>query len=215
MARMRRISTPGSHRRPPEVTPAQIMRIEEWERSQERERWRSRLRASGIPTRYRQASLKACPPEVRAYAEAFTAKAERGLLLCGGYGTGKTTAACAVAIEAAKRHPVRFTTMPDLVARAADFERGGLDVYRNCRLLVLDDLGKERPTAFAAAEVYGIVDYRSREGKPVVVTTNLDAAGLVRHFKAAFGEGMAGAIVSRLMGACDVVRMDGEDWRMR
>ena len=215
MSGMRRITTFSSHRKPPEVTPAQILRIEEWERNEQREKWRGRLQASGIPKRYRQASLKACPPEVRAYAEGFGKETERGLILRGGFGTGKTTAACAVAIEVAKRHPVRFVTMPDLIARATDFERGGMDCFRNTRLLVLDDLGKERGTEFAVSEVYSVIDFRVREGKPTVITTNLDSAGLMRHFKSGTSDDVAGSIVSRILGMCDVVEMNGADWRLQ
>lgn len=220
MPRMTRISTLGRRFNPPEITPASILRAEEWQREEERrkamETWQRHLRESGIPKRYRQVSLKACPPEVRAYAEGFTKQTERWLLLCGGCGAGKTTAACAVAIQAAKTCTVRFVSVPDLVTQATDFkQRGEFDAYCDCRLLVLDDLGKERGTEFAIGEVYRIIDHRNGARKPTIVTTNFDAKGLARHFGDAFGKEMAEALISRIQHDCETVQMDGADWRLQ
>ena len=48
-----------------------------------------------------------------------------------------------------------------------------LDRMQSYSLLVLDDLGAERDTAYAAEQVFNVVDARVQTGLPLVVTTNL------------------------------------------
>ena len=199
---------------PPTVSPEQERAAAEFEAAQRREAWRNRLRDAGIPTRYRSARLADCQPEVGAYAEALASGSTRGLLLVGPYGSGKTYAACAVLAVAARSFPVAFAPMTELVEAATTFERGALSRYRNTRLLCLDDLGKERPTEFAMEQVYGIVDQRWREGKPTVITTNYGQGELFAHFTKLADAHTANAIMSRLLGMCDVVEVRGPDRRL-
>ena len=102
----------------PEITPEHERRAREFEANERREAWRQRLQVAGIPTRFHSARLADCPGPVRAYAEAFTAETDRGLLLTGPYGSGKTHAACAVLATMARDFPVVFAPMTDLVAQA-------------------------------------------------------------------------------------------------
>ena len=199
---------------PPEVTPEQEARVREFEAMQVREQWRGRLVDAGIPVQFRKARISECTGPIRAYADTFTEESRRGLLLTGPYGCGKTTAACAVLIQVAKKWPVRFVTMPELVQEAMMFDRDALSRYRNTRLLVLDDLGKERPTEFAMEQVYSIVDYRWREQKPTIITTYHDADGLVSHFAKVADEHTAKAIMSRILGMCEVISMASHDRRL-
>lgn len=199
---------------PPKVTEEQERAAAEYGAGLEREAWRRRLRASGIPRAFKGARLADCPERVRAYAEAFGPSTDRGLLMVGPYGSGKTYAACALLAALARRHAVLFSPMTDLVERAATFQRGALSAYRDARLLCLDDLGKERPTEFAMEQVYGIVDYRWREGKPTVFTTNYAQPELFAHFTKTADAHTANAIMSRLLGMCDVVEFDGPDRRV-
>lgn len=198
---------------PPPVTPEQEREAEEFERFQEREAWRRRLRDAGIPEKYRCARLSECDPRVCAYAEGVMDGKGDGLLLAGPYGAGKTYAACAVLAVVARLFPVTFAPMTELVEVASLFERGALSRYRNTRLLCLDDLGKERPTEFAMEQVYGIVDQRWREGKPTVITTNHAQPELFAHFTRIADKHTANAIMSRILGMCEVVELAGPDRR--
>jgi len=47
-----------------------------------------------------------------------------------------------------------------------------LDLFLNIPLLVLDDLGVQRPTPWANEQLHMIIDYRYMQGLPLVVTTN-------------------------------------------
>lgn len=116
----------------------------------------------------------------RAYA-----RDPRGFLtFFGRYGCGKTHLAAAIAHEqiAAGRVAI-FATVPDILdhLRAAYNESGagGYDElfgrWRSVPLLVLDDLGAERSTEWAAEKLYQLIDHRYRDRLPTVITTNAKA----------------------------------------
>lgn len=95
----------------------------------------------------------------------------RGLLLFGGVGTGKTyTAACIANELLSQGVSVVMTSLVKLI------ENGISDLCSRLAaidLLILDDLGAERSTDYALEQVYNIVDSRYRAGLPVIYTTNL------------------------------------------
>jgi chromosomal replication initiation ATPase DnaA len=109
------------------------------------------------------------------------------LVLRSSVGTGKTMLATATGravIEAGGT--ARFWCVPDLMAelRATQAEGAKLDLREFRRvyvdaadLLILDDLGAERLTAFAEEQLYAIVDhrYRNRDRLRLLVTTNVAA----------------------------------------
>lgn len=109
----------------------------------------------------------------RRYAAKFPQMKQdnRGLLLFGGVGTGKTyTAACIANELLAQGTPVVMTSLVKLI------ENGISDLCSRLAaidLLILDDLGAERSTDYALEQVYNIVDSRYRAGLPVIYTTNL------------------------------------------
>lgn len=74
------------------------------------------------------------------------------------------------------------------------------------RLLVLDDLGKQRLTDWVAEQFYVLIDGLWSGQKQVVITTNLTPAGLQAH--------LSPALVSRLLGLCHIVPLDGKDLRL-
>jgi len=103
------------------------------------------------------------------------------LLLQGGYGSGKTHLAAAIANFAVGLGvPTLFLTVPDLldalrVAYASEdttFEQR-FDEIRSARLLVLDDFGTQNATGWAQEKLFQIINYRYINKLPTVVTTNL------------------------------------------
>ena len=88
-----------------------------------------------------------------------------------------------------------------------------LDRARGCRVLFLDDIGKEQPTAYAISMLYELVEARYGALRPIVATSNFDRAALAARWAAADAE-TAEAIVSRLCDGCDVIEMGGEDRRL-
>lgn len=122
--------------------------------------------------------------EIKAACEAYASEPKGWLALCGPYGCGKSHLAYAI-IGAAYRagRPVYACSVPDLLEtlrQGMDSEARGdsmgqrLDTVRTARLLLLDDLGAENLTPWAAEKLYQIVDYRYRLRLPLVVTTNVN-----------------------------------------
>lgn len=109
----------------------------------------------------------------RRYADLFPKMKQdnRGLLLFGSVGTGKTFAAACIANALLEQGiPVVMTSLVKLVDGGADELCSRMSAID---LLILDDLGAERSTDYALEKVYNVVDSRYRSGLPVIYTTNL------------------------------------------
>lgn len=103
------------------------------------------------------------------------------LLLRGGYGSGKTHLAAAVANYAVEIGvPTLFLTVPDLLdmlrfsydSEDTTFE-SRFNEIRNASLLVLDDFGTQNATGWAQEKLFQIINYRYINKLPLVITTNL------------------------------------------
>ncbi len=102
----------------------------------------------------------------------------QGLLLWGPPGTGKTYAAACIANALVDRKvPVLMGNVSQILgaipAPASGDQSGAIDRLLQCSLLILDDLGAERSSAYTNELVYRIIDGCYRAGKPMVITTNL------------------------------------------
>ena len=178
--------------------------------------------AEFIPLRFRE------PLEV---PEAITEWAKlgrhaEGLYLAGPVGTGKTHAAW-MAFAPGAWPPasmprdsdvsetygtsfsatVVFSRMTDLLD---DFRPGEASVsrVRDCQgadLLVIDDLGAEKPSEWTQERLYSVVDHRYANRLPLIVTGNLPPAKLA--------EQTGDRVASRLAQMCRVVPMTGPDRR--
>lgn len=102
----------------------------------------------------------------------------QGLIFYGPPGTGKTfTAACIANALLKDGVPTAMTSFVRLLSlfSGRDDEDEATQIMRlnSARLLVIDDLGAERDTSYAAEKVYNILDSRYRAHKPMILTTNL------------------------------------------
>ncbi|GAB4546718.1 MAG: hypothetical protein OHK0023_06780 [Anaerolineae bacterium] len=122
---------------------------------------------------------------VRAYQ--YAESPEGWLLFEGSYGTGKTHLAAAVGnFQLEQRMPVLFITAPDLLdhlrstyAPSAEISYDEMfENIRRARLLILDDLGAESPTAWATEKLYQLFNDRHRMRLPTIITTNRDVTSL-------------------------------------
>lgn len=167
---------------------------------------------AGIPKLYLDA-------EWDHYSRPHDVAAGRSVYVHGPNGTGKTTFACALAKQLVDMGvSVRFESSKRVIGEIqGSFSGTQTDVLERCsacRVLVLDDLGKEQPTAFALSMLYQIVDSRYSNGKPTVVTSNFSRGALVNRWEGADLE-TAEAIVSRLCENCETVLLDGPDRRLQ
>lgn len=160
-------------------------------------------------------------PEVHGTEEAFrvardyATHPEGWLLMLGAFGTGKTHLAAAIANHVVQDHhmQVYFAVAPDLLhhLRAAYAPASTItyderfEQIRSVYLLVIDDLGAEQSTPWAAEKLYQIFNYRYNNRLPTVITSNSDLDTLDPRIR------------SRLCDPdlCCHVFMNGDDYRTR
>ena len=139
-------------------------------------------------------------------------------LLVGAPGGGKTHLLALTGRRLIDEHrvPVMYTTMSELLADASramnERQKGGdgvqavFDRAQTVELLLLDDLGAERPTEWAQDQLASLVDYRYTRGLPMIAATNISP----QMWAAAFGSRTA----SRLMELCHQVGVSATDYRV-
>ena len=146
-------------------------------------RYRERVDRSGLPARFRGLTFDTFPGqrELAQEMSAFVRGWDRrqNLLLLGAYGTGKTGLLAASVDDLARRgHAATFTTTPLLFDRLrAGYEDGSFarlaGLCQTTALLILDDLGAERPTEWVRERLYAIVNHRYEHQLPTWASSNL------------------------------------------
>lgn len=138
-----------------------------------------------------------------------------GFYIDGTQGTGKTRLAASIAKEAiamglGTRFCVATNLMESMRSRSSE-KREETEELCKCRILVLDDLGKEAPTAYACERLFDIVNERYNAMLPIVVTSNYTRGEIAQKLT----EGDVGrSIASRLCEMTRRVHIDGKDWRL-
>lgn len=165
------------------------------------------------PPLFQQA--RADHPAVVRWARAYIADRSRAgsLLLLGPAGTGKTHQAYGAIrlIAESGRPPIAWRAVSAVDLYAALRPRGGVDSeavfeqYAGLDLLLLDDLGAAKDSAFTEDVTYRLVNHRYERGLPLLVTTNLRAGEV----KKAVGDRTA----SRLAAMCTQIELNGDDRR--
>lgn len=101
-------------------------------------------------------------------------------------GSGKTYLACCLARSLMIKYDLqmRFITAPDYINAVGDSckrERGEADpseVYRECRLLVLDDIGAQADKDWQRQEIFRLINKRMEDGCITIYTSNMSTDGL-------------------------------------
>ena len=162
------------------------------------------------PPRFRDAVLaEELPPRVDRDANArvmrWTSDTMRGPLMTGQPGTGKTTTFWALArkLEQAGQSPKCLSSVElgRILSNAAKDIREVSWLY-NSRVLMVDDLGKEKLTPAVASLLWEVLDRRYGLGHPLILTTQFNGPQLEQRF----GEEHLGqAIRRRLNELCFTV----------
>ena len=154
----------------------------------------------------------------RNYALRFGKYYFDNLYLYGNPGLGKTfLSACIARVVSENGYSVVYDTAGNIFSafEAQKFSKDDEDAreareetnrYRNCDLLILDDLGCELTTTFTQATLYTLINTRLVEGKRTVISSNMSPDELRRRYTP--------QIASRLEGEYRSLPFFGEDIRL-
>ena len=170
---------------------------------------------------YPNEKLQRAVTRARAFAEAFPA-VERGLFLIGPPGIGKTHIAVAVLQHVVRRcgaqglfydtrdllRVIRSTYNP--VSRTAEMDI--LLPVMEADLLVLDDLGSEKPSEWVDETLNLIVNTRYNQRRATILTTNYEESEDPTDPNALLPR-IGARMHSRLYEMCEILEFDGADYR--
>src|SRR5208283_4323170 len=214
---------------------------------QEMEREERRLAAALIPERYRQYTLDGFQPAFRGadaslsralltarkFVEAYPVDtAGKGLLFTGSIGVGKTHLAVGVLQRLVRERGVRglFCDYRELLKNIQNSYNSQVNTTElellkpvfAAEVLVLDDLGAQKPNEWVWDTVALILNTRYNDRQTTIITTNyadLPAAGSdqsdleVAASKQTLGDRIGDRMLSRLAEMCIRVKMTGKDCR--
>ncbi len=163
-------------------------------------------------------------------------KQGNGLFIHGPVGTGKSHLAAATVYEIIKLNPDAFGRMAgpwdyeepqgikfafisvvDLLATLRESYDGNeykkehayrlMRQVRGHEIIVLDDIGAEKPSEWVDEQLYGIIDLRYRMERATIFTTNCSVNQLEKQ--------IGSRTVSRIIDMTDGIGVDGPDYRKR
>lgn len=179
------------------------------------EKWERALSKANIPKKFKDAKT------TRIDLTEAVLSGGHGLYLYGTYGTGKTTMAAAIAVEALRRGMTALFISDQQIATKvrATYDGEGTEegVFRELKrpdVLVIDDLGKINPTEWSVAMLYRVIEERDLGMKPCVITSNYTVDQLRRRLTVNGDCTTAEAIASRIHGTTDFVDFGGRDRRL-
>ena len=146
--------------------------------------------------------------------------------MAGGYGTGKTHLAAAIANQLISEGTACICmTMIDLLDRIREtYKAAGSDVdeayilsqYEDVPLLIIDDIGSEQPTEWGVSKIFAIINARYEGYMPTIITTNYSGPELVQRMTPESGDSRnAEKTLDRLKETCVGIDMTWESWRAR
>lgn len=139
---------------------------------------------------------------------------EHNLLLIGPTGVGKTHLACATVIRSVMGPHSFYRYRVTNLLRTLRFERNAKEEEEFIKqlveipILLLEDLGAQKETDWGTSILWEILDRRMeirRNG--LIVTSNIGRGKMA--------EAMGDRIPSRLSGICQIITLDGNDYRVK
>lgn len=169
-----------------------------------------------IPPRYAKAKYEDVPEEIREKVSAMF-KEGRGLYLWGDCGTGKTHIAYAIWLRCVEKKvrckiynsPEMFDVIRDYYGKSTyDYRDNELKMLTDWEgLLIIDDVGAEKPTDWVAETFYKVINVRYEKMLPTIFTSNFSLDQLA--------DKIGDRVPSRIAEMCEVVKLGGEDRRLK
>lgn len=141
-----------------------------------------------------------------------------GLIFFGPVGSGKSFLASCIANYLIEKEmiSVKMRNFSEIIN---ELQIGGfnldrnkyIDSFTNAPLLILDDLGIERDTAYAKEQVYNVINSRYLKQKPTIITTNIPWKDIFNPSNNMEYQ----RIYSRIVEMCIPVQVRAEDYRKR
>jgi len=147
---------------------------EKWRAEQEREKQLAEWRRRGITPRFYDAAWEnwnAKTPEQKNALEKIKQAWEKNLFIVGENGTGKTHLAMCLAKDGAT-----YCLLPELfrsVRENLNGEQETIDRYGSCKLLTLDEVGRQKGTDFERNLLFEIIDKRWNNMLPTTFIGNI------------------------------------------
>jgi len=173
---------------------------------------RNMTKSVELPERFKNARFEALPESIQKCITDVR-KTRRGIYLWGPIGTGKTYAAYAIKKQLMEEQGIntRLLSAPEMFDLIRDdfknkdtFNRER--IMSNRGILIIDDLGVEKPSEWVSETIFKIIDKRYREMIPTIITSNLQLGELSEH--------LGDRVASRITEMCDVIKLDGSDRRL-
>lgn len=194
-------------------------------------RYRELVARAGIPKLWRAVNFENSDPNARKaafkiarrYAENFNSESGTLVLSSNGYGCGKTHLAICIANHVLHqiRRPVLFKKARDLLLdirrtfsdRGTETEADILEQVLSVELLILDDVGVDKPSPWIESTYWTVFDRRLEGQLPTVVTTNYPLEA--EPGEISLGERIGYGALSRLTQMCqgNLIDMTGQDLR--
>jgi DNA replication protein DnaC len=155
---------------------ARVAVIKKQEKEDQRNQELAALRRLGIPPRYYGATMQnweADTPEKKAALDLIVKNIwTENLFITGNAGTGKTHLAYVFV-----RQKATYRRLPDIfrdVRRDFNSEKDVLDDLGSCRLLIIDEIGRQNFSQFEMNLFFEVVDRRYNNMLPTTLITNMN-----------------------------------------
>lgn len=202
------------------------MELETRRKEQLKERVKERIE-NRIPSKFKNAELKKCLKIVQDYYSQKKHK-EKGFFLFGGFGTGKTYNVYALAkqlitddinvwvfnlprllntIRSSFSKQEVYNEDTDNYSYAFVKDMKDIEGLINVDILIIDDIGAEKPSDWVAETLYYLINSRYEDMRTTIFTSNLSLDKLA--------DRIGDRIVSRIAEMCDVYEISGEDKRLK
>lgn len=171
-----------------------------------------------VPKIFEKASLKDLNKKQVDLLKKLAGKKIDGIYIFGKVGTGKTHMLYAFVNRMKEAYPHHYPyeidvwNTTDLIARIKESFDNRHDNFldqlmRFEGVLILDDIGTEKATEWVGEQFYRIINHRYENGLRTFYTSNLSPEEL--------DEKIGERSVSRIVGSCEIVELQGDDRRLK